>query len=726
MIQRIIFFFFFVSCFAATHPVIASSTASCPIRGLLERIVPGNADKFIIEQVKSPIDFFELDRQGDKILIRGNNYVSIATGLHWYLKYYAGVLLSWNQMQAQLPDTLPVVKQKVRKETSLKQRYDFNYCTFSYSMAFWDWERWEKEIDWLALHGINLPLVATGVECVWYNVLDELGYSKNEINDFIAGPGFLAWFLMNNLQGWGGSNTDNWYKQQAELQRKIVKRMHAFGMEPVYPGYSGMVPNNAQAKLGMNVADPGKWCGYPRPGFLQPTDPSFQKTAALYYREMNQLFGKANYYSMDPFHEGGKTAGVDLNAAGQAIMKAMKKNNPKAVWVAQAWQNNPRPELIKNLKQGDMIVLDLFSESRPQWGDPNSSWARKDGFMQHNWIYCMLLNYGGNIGLHGKMDHVIDEFFKAKESPFGKTMCGVGMTPEGIENNPVMFELLCELPWRSERFNKEQWLGEYIGARYGKSHPSLSEAWKLLANSIYNCPVESTQQGTTESVFCARPQQDVSTVSSWSESNVYYEADDIIRAARLLLLVADEYKGNNNFEYDLVDVVRQAIAEKGRRTQLEISAAYQMKDRYAFDRTTKKFLHLIDLQDELLSTRPEFMVGTWLNAAKKLGQTQEEKDWCEWNARTQITTWGNRIAADDGGLRDYGHREWNGILKDYYKMRWEKYFLYLSEKLTKKSPTEIDFYALEEAWTKEHKIYPDTPQKEVIATAKRVFLEAGL
>ena len=130
MMKRIILFVL-LSCVALVRPVAASSTTSSPIRGLLERIVPGSADKFCIEQVKSPVDFFELDQQGDKVVVRGNNYVSIATGLHWYLKYYAGVLLTWNQMQAQLPATLPAVKVKERYETNLRQRYDFNYCTFS-------------------------------------------------------------------------------------------------------------------------------------------------------------------------------------------------------------------------------------------------------------------------------------------------------------------------------------------------------------------------------------------------------------------------------------------------------------------------------------------------------------------------------------------------------------------------------------------------------------------
>lgn len=712
-----LFSFFCVLTFAITMH------ASSPIKGLLERIDSGASSKFVIEQVKSPTDFFELDQSGDRVVVRGNNYVSIATGINWYLKYYAGIHLSWNGMSAKLPIILPPVTKKERRETDLKYRFDFNYCTFSYSMAFWDWKRWEKEIDWMALHGINLPLLITGTETVWYNVLHKLGYSKNEINDFISGPGFMAWWLMNNLEGWGGPNPDSWYTQQAALQRNIVKRMREYGIEPVYPGYSGMVPNNAKQKLGLDVADPGLWCSYRRPAFLQPTDKNFQKIADLYYKEMNKLYGKANYYSMDPFHEGGNVAGVDLDAAGKAIMKAMKKNNPKAVWVAQAWQANPRQKMIENLNQGDLLVLDLFAESRPQWGDPASTWNRKDGFGKHDWLFCMLLNYGGNVGLHGKMSHVIDEFYKAKESSFGQTMKGVGMTMEGIENNPVMYELLCELPWHAQRFDKDSWLKSYVTARYGKSCPELQEAWNILSNSIYNCPTESTQQGTTESVFCARPAEVIAQTSSWAESNVYYDADDIIKAARLMYAVADRYAGNNNFEYDLVDVVRQALAEKGRRTHLEVTAAFNVKDNYAFDRVSRKFLRLIDLQDELLSTRSEFMVGTWIKSARDLGQTTEEKDLYEWNARTQITTWGNRTAADQGGLRDYAHREWSGILKDFYKMRWEKYFEYLNEKMNGKKPEPLDYYGLEEPWTKAHNTYPSTPQKEVIPTVKKIFNE---
>ncbi len=688
--------------------------ATSPIKGLLERIDKGASSKFIIEQKAAGTDYFELDQKGDKVVVRGNNYVSIATGINWYLKYHAGIHLSWNGMTAKLPSTLPPVLQKERHETTMQYRYDFNYCTYSYTMAFWDWERWQKEIDWMALHGINLPLAITGTDVVWFNVLKRLGYTKEEINEYIAGPGFQAWWLMNNLEGWGGPNPDSWYTQQADLQKKILKRMREFGIEPVLPGYSGMVPHNAKEKLGLNVKDPGFWCSYNRPAFLLPTDPRFGEIASIYYEEMDKLYGKANYYSMDPFHEGGNPAGVDLSMAGQAIMDQMKKNNPNAKWVIMAWQVNPRSELIKDMKKGELIVLDLFSESRPQWGDPKSTWYRKNGFDGHDWLYCMLLNYGGNVGLHGKMQHVINSFFEAKESAFGNTLKGVGMTPEGTENNPVMFELLTELPWRASLFDKDEWLKQYTVARYGKSCKEVEEAWVILSNSIYNAPAASTQQGTHESVFCARPSLNAYQASSWSEMKDYYNPDDVIKAAKLMVSVADQFKGNNSFEYDLVDIVRQAIAEKGRLLLKSMKTTFYAGENRVYHLLTRRFLDLILLQDELLSTRPEFKVGTWIAQARNKGYTQTEKDLYEWNARVQITTWGNRTAAEQGGLRDYAHREWSGLLKDVYYVRWKTFF-------EKGANEKVDYYALDEAWTKKTNSYSVGSSDDCVETVQKIF-----
>ena len=695
---------------------------SNPVNGLLERIDPGASKKFIIQVKKGQSDFFELDQKGDKVVIRGNNYVNIATGLNWYLKYYAGIHLSWNGMTAKLPESLPKVSTPVRKETNLSLRYDFNYCTYSYTMAFWDWKRWEKEIDWMALHGINLPLAVVGQECVWKNMLEKLGYTKEEINKFIAGPAFLAWWAMNNLEGWGGPNPDSWYTQQEALQKKILKRMREYGIEPVFPGYSGMVPHDANKKLGLNVTEPALWNGFTRPAFLLPTDSRFNEIASLYYKELEKLFGKANYYSMDPFHELEDAGSVDFDAAGKAVLKAMKDVNPKATWVIQGWTENPRPEMIKNLNNGDILILDLFSECRPMWGIP-SIWKREKGYEQHDWLFCMIENFGGNVGLHGRMDQLLNNFYLTKNNPLAAHLKGIGLTMEGSENNPVMFELMCELPWRPEKFTKEEWLKDYLFARYGVRDEKITQAWSILADGIYNCPFGNNQQGPHESIFCGRPGLNNFQASSWSKMQNYYDPTSTEAAARLMLEVADKYKGNNNFEYDLVDIVRQSLSDRGRIVYNQTIADFKSFDKKSFAAHSQEFLNILLAQDRLLGTRSEFRVGRWIEQARNLGTTPEEKDLYEWNARVQITTWGNRVCANDGGLRDYAHKEWNGILKDFYYKRWAAYWQTLQDVLDGKPMVELDYYAMEEPWTLAHNPYVSQPEGDCVSVAKEVFNE---
>lgn len=722
-----------------------------PVDEMLERIDPGASRKFKTELKAAPRDYFELAQEGRRVVVRGNSWVNIATGVNWYLKYHAGIHLSWNQMKASLPAILPAVGKPERHETDLALRYNFNYCTFSYSMAFWDWARWQQEIDWMALHGVNLPLAVVGEECVWRNMLLRLGYGEEEIGKFIAGPAFLAWWAMNNLEGWGGPLPQSWYRQQEALQKKILARMKAFGMHPVLPGYCGMMPHDAKQKLGLAVTDGGVWNGYTRPANLSATDPGFGKIADLYYKELTRLYGKADYYSMDPFHESNDNVGVDYGKAGQQLLAAMKRENKDAKWVVQGWTENPRPQMIEDLPAGDLLILDLFSECRPMFGVP-SVWQRPQGYGQHQWLFCMLENFGANVGLHGRMDQLLRNFaladsLKHAGAPLGRGLCGIGFTMEGSENNPVMFELMSELPWRSAVPAKEKWIESYVKARYGRADSTVLEAWMLLVRSIYNCPFGNNQQGPHESIFCGRPSLNNFQVSSWSKMRNYYDPADTRKAALLMASVADRYRGNNNFEYDLVDICRQAMADQARLQYLRTIAAYNGFDREAFRAGSKRFLDMLLLQDQLLGTRPEFRLGHWTEAARSLGTTSQERDLYEWNARVQITTWGNRVCADDGGLRDYAHKEWQGLLKDFYYPRWKTYFEALAAQMEANScpdadalgggpnasktaselfrmalPSgpEIDWYALEEPWTQQHNPYSATPEGSPVDLAKRV------
>ena len=724
------------------------SSMATPVDELLERIDKGASRKFKIELVRNAAagrDFFELDQSGQRPVVRGNSWVSIASGVNWYLKYYAGIHLSWNQMKATLPQVLPPVTKKERHETALTLRYTFNYCTFSYSMAFWDWSRWEREIDWMALHGINLPLAIVGEECVWRRMLLRLGYSEQEIGQFIAGPAFLAWWEMNNLEGWGGPLPLSWYERQEQLQKQILKRMKQLGMQPVLPGYSGMVPHDARERLGLNVSEAGLWNGFQRPANLLPTDERFDEIADIYYEELTRLYGRTDYYSMDPFHESHDDATIDYAEAGRKMMAAMKRVNPKAVWVIQGWTENPRPEMADPMKSGDLLVLDLFSECRPMFGAP-SIWRRAEGYKQHPWLFCLLQNFGGNVGLHGRMDQLLDNFYSP--SPGEGSKAGIGFTMEGSENNPVMFELMSELPWRPAKFTKEEWVRSYVKLRYGVDDPQLQQAWALLSRTIYNCPAGNNQQGPHESIFCGRPSLNNFQASSWSKMKNYYDPASTLEAARLMNSVAANYRGNNNLEYDLVDITRQALADQARLQYQHAIADYKAFAIEDFKRSSARFLQMLLLQDQLLGTRTEFRLGHWTQAAIDCGTTPDEQQLYEWNARVQITTWGNRYCADTGGLRDYAHKEWQGLLKDFYYPRWKTYFdalLAQMEAQTKPQPellgggpnanktsaelfamalpqeVKVDWYALEEPWTLRQNPYSAAPEGDAVELSKKVM-----
>lgn len=670
--------------------LLAGAVGDPALTALMDRNLPGLSSKLTVELRPDSTDFFTIDSFDGRPRITASDRVCAAVGIHNYLNRFAGVQLTWDCMSPALPDQLPIPTETIHASTRQHLRYYLNYCTHSYSMAFWDEERWQQEIDWMAFHGINLPLAITGTDAVWDATLRRLGYPADSIDRFLAAPAYQAWWLMNNLQGEGTPMTRAMLDRSIRLQRHILKAMRQLDMQPVMPGYSGMMPADARRTLGLNVADPGQWCAYDRPSFLLPTDSAFSRIARIYYEEQQRLFGPADFYSMDPFHEGGNTEGVDLAAAARAIERAMLQASPHAVWLIQGWQENPRAEILQAISPDRLTVIDLHCETAPQWSSR--------GHLGHPWIWSMLLNFGGNVGLHGKLAHVIDDYRRACRS--SAPPAGIGLTMEGIENNPVMFELACALPWMPDSVTADSWLRSYLRARYSPRIPAeIDSAWTLLAHSIYGAPASNRQQGTTESPFCARPSDNPVNASAWANAEPYYDSRDIIRAARLFASAARHLADNPHYRYDLVDITRQAITEAARIEARNFSEAARLNDSSAYRRASDRFMSLLLMQDSLLATTPQFRVDTWIRSARNAAPTPDLADAMERDARTLITTWGNRTASENGSLHDYSHREWAGLLSGLYATRWRTWFAARLADWTSPTLPAIDFFAIDSIWT---------------------------
>lgn len=703
-------FFVICTCLMSCSCSTTLSTSEQSANELAQRLLSDKSSLFIFKHIPSNSDFFELEQVDGKIQITGNNGVSMARGLNYYLREYCHLSVSdCGNNILKFPNPIPVIPRKIKIDASFQHRYYLNYCTYSYSMAFWGWEQWEKEIDRMALQGINMPLAGVYSQyAVWQNTLRRLNFNEKEILDFLPGPGYEAWWLMGNLEGFGGPVSQKFITKQTCLQQKIIKRMKELGMKPVFQGFYGMVPNSLKKKFpDANIKDQGLWLTYQRPAFLDPTDPLFEKIATIFYEEQNKLFGDAQFFGGDPFHEGGTKEGIDVKQAASKIMQSMKKINPDAVWVLQGWQNNPSKELLSGLQNNEAIILDFAACERTNSEDVKSSASHyPEGFMNHKWIWCVIPNFGGKTGLYGKMSRYASDPVLVKDNPVGKNLSGIGTASEGIGTIPVVYDMIYDMAWRKDSIDIQKWLSNYAFYRYGIDDINCKKAWSILSKTIYDC--HNSLGGPVESYICARPSDVIKSVSTWGNAEMFYNPMCIVNAWSYMFQSRDKLRNSDTYEYDLTDITRQVLSDYAKYLHKEMVNAFREKNIITFSDFSDKFLTLIKDEDKLLSTRKEFMLGTWLSQAEDAGCTPQDKQQFVMNAKRQITTWSG-VSSD---LHDYANKEWSGLLIDFYLPRWEAYVSYKKGLLNGKKVNLPDYPKMEKKWVLKNSIYPTKVSKE--------------
>jgi alpha-N-acetylglucosaminidase len=711
MITRLIFALFASLLFAGT-PVIAAEPSTA--NGLIERLLPKHAKQFAVENIAGDngSDVFEIESGDGKIILRGNNGVSVASALNWYLKEICHAHISWDcGNQLNLPKRLPVVPEKVRVVSPHKFRFAFNYCTHGYTMAWWDWERWERELDVLALNGVNLALIIQGQEAVWINTLKEFGYTEDELLAWLVLPTHQPWMYMSNMQNYGGPLSRSLVAKRVELAQKIIRRMRDLGMNPVLQGYYGIVPSGFQQRhAGTKIHPQGNWGDLKRPDMLEPTDPLFAKIAAKFYAEQTKLFGKANFLAADPFHEGGSTEGVDLPACGRAILDAMTG----ATWVLQSWQDNPRQPMIDALDKSKLLVLDL-------WCEAQDNWRTRNNFNGTPWLFSTIHNFGGNVGLGGRLAWAGDGPVGALNDAAKGRMSGVGALLEGSGTNPAFWERFFENSWRTTAAPLDAWTKDYARRRYGAAIPATEQAWQILSETIYNAP-QSRRELPVNSVVCARPSLELDLKArAFVTTQPYYDTTRLLEAWRLLLDAAPQTKGSDGYRYDLADVGRQVLADLATRYHQQMVAAYRAKDVAKLRVLSAKMLGVIRDMDELTGTRREFLLGIWLDDARRWGANRVEADRFERDARELITTW-----TSSDSIPDYANRQWNGLLGEFYHHRWSTWLTALNQSLA--NGTALDVEAVrgqirdwELAWNKRTDRFPTKPKGDVVAISRKLF-----
>ena len=681
-------------------------------RGVLRRLIPQYAPCFILERIakEDGKDVFELESRGGKIILRGSDGVSVCSALNWYLRYYCRANITWSGVQLEnLKKPLPPVPIKIRRVSPYKYRYINNYCSFTYSMPWWDWEQWQFFIDWMALNGINTPLAITGQESTWQKVMRYFGCSEEEVFEFLAGPVYLPFQWMGTLDGWGGPLSQYWIDSHAELQKKILDRERAVGMKPVLQGFTGHIPRVFLKKFPDSKFHTVKWAQW-ETVLLDPLDPMFQKIGRIFLEEQTREFGTSHLYDADTFIEMTPPSSEPefLKNMSRGIYQAMQSVDPKAVWFLQGWTflnkrqfwKEPQREAFLSAVPDDrLVVIDLFCEARPVWKDTNA-------FHGKPWIWTMIQNFGDIVKLEGDLPRMAEELEQAIVDPGSGNLVGLGMTQEGLDFNPVIFDYIFENAWRDHPADLLPWIRDYPHWRYGRSSLALERAWSRLLGGVY-------AQRSCYSLISYRPHPD-----SLGDDLGRVKLSDLAKAVGELLSLKDELEEVDTYQYDVVHFTRQVLSTLADSFYFQAMTEYQRGDLKSFRLESKRFLELLEDIDRLLLTRKEFLLGRWLEEAKRWGRNEQETRRLEWNARNVLVLWGDRNAE----VHDYARKEWSGLIRGLYIPRFKLLFKKAEKAIIEEKSFDIESYeqdvrTLEEQWAEKSDIFPSKPEGNPVLTA---------
>ncbi|MDN5688040.1 MAG: alpha-N-acetylglucosaminidase [Brachybacterium sp.] len=678
---------------------------------------------------------------GDELWIEASSPSAACVGLARILEDVLGADLSWDgppvlDASAPLPELAPQ-----RLETALGTRYHLNPVAFGYTMAFWDWEQWERHIDWMALHGVTAPLNLVGHDAVLVRMLIDLGMERDAAARFVGGPAFLPWTTMGITHDVGAVLTDEVLAARARLGRRIADRERELGMTVVLPGFGGQLP---AALVGTEQSI--EWQGWQN-SLADPADPLFAAAAAALHGHQKQLLGTDHLYAVDPYIESlpPTTSPDQLAGHAAAIFEGMATADPDAVWILQGWPFHYRASywteervrsLLSRVPEDRLILLDLWGEHAPMWHSTGAMYGRR-------WLWCLAHTFGGRFGLFGDLDALADDLAElrpaAADGSRGR-LEGFGITSEALDDNAVVYELALRALW-SPMPSLPRWQDEFIARRWGTRSPVAREAWELIARTLYG----AGRTRATPSPLIARPwSHDLpfagqrlageallekdgppsANVDAENDQDMLGALPALSRAARGLLDLTRRPDHPEALAHDVAQLSIHVAAQAARAPLRAMVAATAAGDSARIHREAATLEALIHSVDAVAATRPELLVGRWITDARRwAGADDALADALERDARSLISVWGEQSS----GLHDYSARHWSGPLTDLHLARWLAWAGWLADVADGSAagedpePLRAEIRRIEETWRDSTDPYPVDPQGDLAEQVEQLL-----
>ena len=617
------------------------------IKSLVSRRSPELVENFLFETIEAEDggNIFSYEPCDGKVLLKGTDTVCLAVAYYHFMRDCCGAYFTADHSLAYGEFALPA--EKTEGEIKAKYRTCFEYTTFSCAACWWNWERWENEIDFMAMNGINMPLATVGTEAVWMKTMLELGMKEGLALASIAGPSFWSWQLSDCFDGYLPQTKKESINKRLELGRKITDRERELGMTPIFQGFTGYIFRTfIQGKIRARMHKSEEWCLFPSQYQLSARDTMFHKVGTLFYKNQELLLGESKFYLADPFlnHPPAKRKSSFLAGVGTAVYKLISLRSEDSVWVIHS--SCAKPELLLGIPKDRVLIID------------NGELCNDSEYDGYSFIVGTQCNSGDVTAVHGDIASV-----SANKSD-RPNVCGVGIFSDGAFSNEIFRQYAYAAV--SGDGDVDKWLESYTKNRYGTDSEAAFEAMMLLKKSCWR---EGQPAREHASAVCTRPSVLLRhTAIGDSGSEIDYNISDVFAAAQKLI----EADGKTyEYELDLCDILRQALSDLANTVCKKALEGYKNKDVELFEQNTNLFLGIIEDMDRLLLTKKEFSLPYHLSLARELGDGDDEKQNFEINLLSQITIFG---PVKDNMLYDCCWKEWGGMLSTFYALRWRALF----------------------------------------------------
>lgn len=619
-------------------------------------------------------DSYAYEVKGNTLHIKASSAVAACRGFYDYVKSKGAGICSWSGNRFSLPADMAA--EAVSVTSPYRDHQYFNVVTYGYSMPFWDEERWDRELDWMALHGIDMPLLLIGQEQVYREVFKDMGLTDEEIDIWETGPAHLPWMRMGNLSGnsFDGPLGKDWNERQTALCKHVIERMRRLGMKPICPAFGGFVPKNFVKHYEGSIDLTG-WDWVPedtRNYRLNPGSAAFVDVGTRFIRKWEEKFGKCQYYLSDSFNEMEIPQDKALMTSyGDAIYKSIHDADPDAVWVMQGWTvgfqrshwgNGILEALVRNVPDDKFLMLDMATDYNRIWWKSSYNWEYYDGFYGKPWVWSVIPNMGGKTAFTGVIDYYANGRLDAWNSAKRGRMTGYGIAAEGIENNEMLYELLSDGGWTGARdsIDVTAWLEQYSRCRYGMEDGQDSAFHDALRTSVYAGFRDHPQ-------FAWQVRRNITGRGNVQVNEKYYDAVETLFADPAALETRIEESGSL-YRADLIEAAAMYVSGKVEDINSRIRQAVDAGDKQQAHEVLTGLEDIMLRLDRSLTAHPLYNLELWESQAMKMAAGESDRKRNAVNARRIVSVWYGNHSGDEP-VNDYACRIWAGLVRDYYLPR---------------------------------------------------------